>query len=165
MDHRREALTHSIGRALFAGVRQRRPTPGSKAWLDDIGMGMTMRDEQLKVQLFRFVDALPGLRSTEAIASHLVEYLQPVAERLPWPAGWALPRISSSALLRRLASGAASFGVRQLAHKFIAGEDLPRIIAATKRLRRQHLAFTVDLLGRRSSPMSKPIITVTPICI
>jgi RHH-type transcriptional regulator, proline utilization regulon repressor / proline dehydrogenase / delta 1-pyrroline-5-carboxylate dehydrogenase len=115
--------------------------------LDDLGMAWTMRDERLKVQLFRFVDALPGLRGADAIASHLVEYLQPLAGRLPWPTPWVLSRIPRSPLWRRLASGAASFGVRQLAHKFIAGEDLTRIIAAATRLRRQRLAFTVDLLG------------------
>lgn len=147
MDRSREDRTRAIGQELFSGVRQRRPLPGSRAWFDDVGMAWTMRDDRLKVQLFRFVDALPGLRGADAIANHLVEYLQPLAGRLPWPTPWVLSRIPRSPLLRRLASGAASFGVRQLAHKFIAGEDLPRIIAAATRLRRQRLAFTVDLLG------------------
>ncbi|HEX3133832.1 MAG TPA: proline dehydrogenase family protein [Planctomycetota bacterium] len=142
-----ELLAHDIGRALFAGVRQRKPIPGTRAWLDDLGMAWTMRDERLKVQLFRFVDALPGLHTPTAIAEHLAEYLGPVAARLPFPAGWMLARLRDSALLTRLASFAATIGVRQLAHKFIAGEDLPRIIAEVTRLRRQRLAFTVDLLG------------------
>jgi RHH-type transcriptional regulator, proline utilization regulon repressor / proline dehydrogenase / delta 1-pyrroline-5-carboxylate dehydrogenase len=142
-----ELLAHDIGRALFAGVRQRKPIPGTRAWLDDLGMAWTMRDEQLKVQLFRFVDALPGLRTPTAIAEHLAEYLGPVADRLPFPARWALGRLRDSAPLTRLASFAATLGVRQLAHKFIAGEDLPRIIAEVTRLRGRHLAFTVDLLG------------------
>lgn len=147
MDSGHEVETHKIGRVLFAGVRQRKPIPGTRAWLDDLGMAWTMRDERLKVQLFRFVDALPGLRTPAAIAEHLAEYLGPVADRLPFPAGWMVGRLGGSTLLTRIASFAATIGVRQLARKFIAGEDLPRIIAEVTRLRRRHLAFTVDLLG------------------
>ena len=110
-------------------------------------MAWTMRDDRVKVQLFRFVDALPGLRTSEAIAEHLAEYLGPVAARLPFPAAWVLSRMRDSTWLARLAAFAATVGVRQLARKFIAGEDLPRIIAEVTRLRHRHLAFTVDLLG------------------
>lgn len=106
-----------------------------------------MRDDGVKVQLFRFVDALPGLRTPAAIAEHLAEYLGPVAERLPFPAAWALERMRGSMLLTRAAAFAATVGVRQLARKFIAGEDLPHIISEVTRLRHRHLAFTVDLLG------------------
>lgn len=147
MDADEESLAHAIGRRLFAGVRGRRPFPGTRAWLDDLGMAWTMRDERLKVQLFRFVDALPGLRTPKAIADHLIEYLEPVSGRLPFPGAWLLTRIGRSSLLTRLAAVAATVGVRQLARKFIAGEDLPRIISEVTRLRRRHLAFTVDLLG------------------
>jgi RHH-type proline utilization regulon transcriptional repressor/proline dehydrogenase/delta 1-pyrroline-5-carboxylate dehydrogenase len=142
-----ELLVHDIGRRLFAGVRRRRPVPGTRAWFDDLGMAWAMRDEQVKVQLFRFVDALPGLRSSSAIAEHLAEYLGPVSDRLPFPSAWLLGRVRGSALLAGFAAFAATVGVRQLARKFIAGEDLPRIIAEVTRLRHRHLAFTVDLLG------------------
>ncbi len=142
-----EMLAHEYGRALFAGVRRRRPVPGTRAWIDDLAMAWSMRDEQLKIQLFRFVDALPGLRTPRDIAEHLVEYLRPVAARLPFPAAWLLDHVRDSAWLMRLTAGAATVGVRQLARKFIAGDDLPRIISEVARLRRRHLAFTVDLLG------------------
>lgn len=142
-----DLLAHDFGRSLFAGVRRRRPVPCTRAWLDDLGMAWTMRDDQVKVQLFRFVDALPGLRTPTAIAEHLAEYLGPVAGRLPFPAAWVLGRMRGSPWLTRLAALAATIGVRQLARKFIAGEDLPRIIAEVTRLRHRHLAFTVDLLG------------------
>ncbi len=142
-----EFSTREIGHSLFAGVRGRRPNPCTRAWLDDLGMAWTMRDEQLKVPLFRFVDALPGLRTPRAIALHVAEYLGPVADRLPLMVGALINRLPQSPLLAQLAARLATIGVRQLAHKFIAGEDLPRIIAQVERLRRQHLTFTVDLLG------------------
>jgi hypothetical protein len=79
-----EERIREIGHALFAGVRRRKPLPFTQAWLDNLAMGWTMRDEALKVQLFRFVDALPGLRTNEQINRHLSEYLGPVSHRLPF---------------------------------------------------------------------------------
>ena len=37
-------------------------------------MTLSMRDEQLKLQLFRFVDVLPSLGSSGEIVEHLQEY-------------------------------------------------------------------------------------------
>ena len=42
-----------------------------------------MRDEGLKVQLFRFVDVLPMLRTNETVVGHLNEYLNEVRSHLP----------------------------------------------------------------------------------
>src|SRR6266480_5086211 len=46
----------------------------SKAGLYQRLMALSMRDEQLKVQLFRFVDVLPSLRGSSEIIEHLNEY-------------------------------------------------------------------------------------------
>ncbi len=145
MDQSIENRIHELGLGLFASVNKHRPIPMSRAWLDDQGMAWTMKDEQLKIQLFRFVDALPGLKSASDIAHHLCEYLTPVADRLP--AGRLLPHITKNALTTQVAAAAARFGVKQLAHRFIAGSDVQSTIAAVTKFRRQRLTFTVDLLG------------------
>jgi RHH-type proline utilization regulon transcriptional repressor/proline dehydrogenase/delta 1-pyrroline-5-carboxylate dehydrogenase len=38
-------------------------------------MEWAMRDEQVKVELFRFVDVLPMLHTADSVCSHLFEYL------------------------------------------------------------------------------------------
>lgn len=43
-------------------------------WSDKL-MDWAMQDEAFKVQLFRFVDAFPMLRTPEQIHEHLVDYL------------------------------------------------------------------------------------------
>ena len=43
-------------------------------WSDKL-MDWAMQDEAFKVQLFRFVDAFPMLRTPEQIHDHLVDYL------------------------------------------------------------------------------------------
>ena len=140
-----EARIREIGHALFAGVRRRRPLPFTQAWLDDLAMGWTMRDESLKVQLFRFVDALPGLRTNAQINRHLSEYLGPVSQRLPF--GTRHLVLQQSGPLANIVAHAARFGSRQLAHKFIAASTTQEAIAAVQRLRQHGLDFTIDVLG------------------
>ena len=77
-----EALTQSIGHELFASLEHSRPPVWQRRWWDDRLLAWSMRDEQLKVQLFRFVDVLPMLKTPDAIMEHLHEYLDSVRDRL-----------------------------------------------------------------------------------
>ena len=56
-----EVLTQSIGREIFANLEHTQPQVWQRRWWDDRLLAWSMRDEQLKVQLFRFVDVLPML--------------------------------------------------------------------------------------------------------
>ena len=55
-----EVLTQSIGQQLFAGLKETKPQIWQRRWWDDRLMAWSMKDEDLKVQLFRFVDVLPA---------------------------------------------------------------------------------------------------------
>ena len=46
----------------------------SKAGFYQRLMALSMRDEQFKLQLFRFVDVLPSLHRSSEIVEHLQEY-------------------------------------------------------------------------------------------
>ena len=150
-----EARIQTIGHELFAAVHARRPRPPSRAWFDEVAMAATMRDDAVKVQLFRFVDALPGLRDDAAINRHIAEYLAPVAERLPRIAGAVFracfpgrdPHGARDAVTGAVAAWVANQGARALAHRFIAGADPAAAVAAVSHLRANGLAATVDLLG------------------
>src|SRR5215212_1542328 len=146
-DQRLEARTREIGRQIFARVREERPMPGTAAWWDEKMMGLTMRDEGVKIQLFRFVDALPALRSPSQISRHLKEYFTQVKERLPALARPILHWLPEDGWVGKTLAAAAQFNVRRLARRFIAGSDLPQTLEAIKELRRRSLAFTIDLLG------------------
>src|SRR5262249_23840365 len=80
-----EALTRAYGRDVFARLNRGGPLLFSPAWFDDLLMGWSMADEAVKVQLFRFIDALPLLKSPESVARHLREYFHEIGPRLP---GW-----------------------------------------------------------------------------
>src|SRR5437868_13054127 len=75
--------TRAYGRDIFARLDRRGPIPLTPAWLDDRLMQLTMGDAAVKVQLFRFIDALPNLKSSEEIAAHLREYFQEAGPHLP----------------------------------------------------------------------------------
>jgi len=142
-----EALTHAYGREIFARLEGGGPVPFGAEWWNARLMEWTMGDPVLQVQLFRFVDALPLLRSSEQITQHLREYLGAAGEHVPsWlrlPLHW-LPR---NGLAGRLLAQTARRGAQRFARRFIAGSNLEEALATIDRLRRQSLAFTVDLLG------------------
>lgn len=142
-----ERLTRAYGEELFARVDRRGPILFTPSWWDDRMMALTMDDEPLKVQLFRFIDALPLLRSPESVAGHLREYLEEAKERLPRWVRWGLPMMPRRGLLARCLAWMARSSARRLARRFIAGNTLEEARDAVHRLRRRKLAFTIDLLG------------------
>ncbi len=142
-----EQLTRAYGQEIFARVSQRSPLLFTPAWWDERLMGLTMHDEAVKVQLFRFIDVLPQLRGTDAITRHLSEYFHEARAHLP---GWArlvLRLQPQQGLLADLIARTARRNAENLARKFIAGANLEEAINAVERLRRKQLTFTVDLLG------------------
>ena len=70
----REERTRAYGQDLFARLDRRGPMVFSPAWLDDQLMQWSMSDPAVKVQMFRFIDALPNLRTSSEISQHLKEY-------------------------------------------------------------------------------------------
>src|SRR5436190_10696709 len=85
-----ETLTQAYGRELFARLDRAGPLLFTPAWWDERLMEWTMRNEAIKVQLFRFIDVLPQLRTPEAIARHLREYFAEAGTGLPAWLRWGL---------------------------------------------------------------------------
>jgi RHH-type proline utilization regulon transcriptional repressor/proline dehydrogenase/delta 1-pyrroline-5-carboxylate dehydrogenase len=142
-----EARTRRYGRDIFARLAHARPVPFGPAWWDEQLMGWTMGDETVKLQLFRFVDVLPLLRSPADVNRHLREYFGEAIDHLPGWLAFAVRHLPSRGLVGRLVSWTAFHSARRLARKFIAGSNVGEALSAVARLRRRSLAFTVDLLG------------------
>ena len=140
-----EARLQAIGRELFAAVAAAAPLPLSRSWLHDRGMAWTMADAQLQRHLFRFIDALPGIRSDAAIVQQLHEYLTPVAERLPWLARRMLA--SSRRAPPAVVAAAVRLAAGELAGRFMLGCEPQAIAGHVSQLHQRGRAFTVDWLG------------------
>src|SRR5262245_7758832 len=73
-DHRIEQRVQTIGRELFDLAQSVRGHSVGQ-WMDNLLMRFSMRDERVKTQLFRFIDVLPVLGTSEQINGHLRQYL------------------------------------------------------------------------------------------
>ncbi|RMF80419.1 MAG: L-glutamate gamma-semialdehyde dehydrogenase, partial [Planctomycetota bacterium] len=163
-------LTHRIGDAFFDTVESCQPHVLQAEWWHDWLMNQWMRDEELKVQTFRLIDALPALRSDEEIARHLREYLSftrdgqrdahaasadspggvqaangepPLRNLIAAAVGFRNPR----GLWARCAARAARSAAIRMARTFIAGRDPDEAEQTIRAMRNRQLAFTIDVLG------------------
>lgn len=110
-------------------------------------MDWSMRDEQLKVQLFRFVDVLPMLTSNDLVVKHLREYLDQASHALPWFLKVGLSLFSRTAITRAMLTQITKLGASNFARKFIAGSNASEVIATAFGERQAGRGFTLDILG------------------
>jgi len=142
-----ESRTRRFGEEIFARLDRNGPILFSPAWFDDQLMGLTMSNPALKIQLFRFIDSLPLLKSPEMIASHLREYLNQGGTRLPPWIRRSVPLIPRSGPLAKVLAWSARWNAQRLARRFIAGTNVQEALKAIAAQRKRQLAFTIDLLG------------------
>lgn len=141
-----EAKTQEIARELIAATRQKRSFLSQMRW-DDKLLDWAMANPGLRVQLFRFIDCLPALRSKAEIARHFQEYMSAESVELPATLKGVLNFTESNSAPAQLAATTVSKAVETLAYKYIAGESITKVIKTIERLRKEKMAFTIDLLG------------------
>jgi len=145
-----EAKTQEIAKQLLAATRENRSffaqMRDQMRW-DDKLLAWAMGNPGLRVQLFRFIDCLPSLRSKPEIAAHLQEYLRDESVELPAALKGMLNFANPDSMPGQLAATTVATAVETLAHKYIAGENIKQVIKTLERLRKEKMAFTLDLLG------------------
>lgn len=141
-----ERAAQRIGRELFAEVG-RGPTFRERHYWDDRLMALTMGDPEVKVQLFRFIDALPSLTTAEDVGRHLREYLDQAGDRVPWFMNLGVALFPVGSIRGEFLAEAARFSATHMARKFIAGSTPAEAFETVKKLRRRGVGFTADLLG------------------
>ena len=103
-----------------------------------------MKDDAFKVQLFRFVDAFPTLKTPAQVHEHLVDYLsQPGVSP---PPGFELG-VKAGGLAKGLLTKTFSNQITSMGRKFIAGTDAVSALPQLSKLWKNNIAFSVDLLG------------------
>lgn len=149
-DRTYEAKTQEIAKQLLAATRENRSffaqMRDQMRW-DDKLLAWAMGNPGLRVQLFRFIDCLPALRSKPEIARHLQEYLGDESVELPSALKGMLNFTNADSMPGQLAATTVSTAVETLAHKYIAGENIKQALKTIERLRKDKMAFTLDLLG------------------
>ncbi len=139
-----QSLIVSQGQKIFDIMAEETGSIFNKDWWYGRIMDWSMQNEGFKIQMFRFVDVLPYLNSSDEIARHLKEYFSSEDQPLPSVLGWGL---GLGALAPGLMAGAIKKNVMQMAKMFITGATAEEAFGTLEKLRKNHLCFTVDILG------------------
>jgi RHH-type proline utilization regulon transcriptional repressor/proline dehydrogenase/delta 1-pyrroline-5-carboxylate dehydrogenase len=149
-----EARIQAIGRELFERARGEAPGVFSSAYWEGQLLAWAMRDAHFKIDLFRFVDAFPMLRTRDQVAQHVDEMLLRGGRELPLAIATAL-RATTARLTGGVAQAALRKNVEAMAQRFIAGRDARDTLPALRRLWDAGIGFTVDLLGEATLSASE----------
>ena len=139
-----ESRVFELGSEMLRLARSHKSGILSAKFYSDALMEWSMKDHEFKVQMFRFVDAFPMLRTPEAIFDHLQDYLSQPGVSVPPVISGAL---KAGTLAKGLATKTISSQITGMAGKFIAGTDAASALPGLREMWDQGIAFSVDLLG------------------
>ncbi len=145
-----EQRVQATARGIFASIHQERPSLlSSERWQGEM-MEWAMADERLKVELLRFVDVFPTLRSRREVHRHLKEYFERQGVAVPRALRWGINLTGGRQPLAPIAGGVVRRQMRGFAKRFIVGRDAADAVPALKALRDRGVGFTLDVLGEAS---------------
>jgi RHH-type transcriptional regulator, proline utilization regulon repressor / proline dehydrogenase / delta 1-pyrroline-5-carboxylate dehydrogenase len=132
------------GERIFELVDRNPESIFTKAGFYQRMMAFSMRDEQFKVQMFRFVDVLASLRNSRDIVQHLDEYFANIGNGF-------VPFLQTGLRVARtfpwLTAPILRWNVSGMARQFIAGRNPDDVMKMLLKRRKERIGFTVDLLG------------------
>ena len=121
-----EDRVQNTARAIFAAMAKEKPGRLSRERLQGEMMEWAMADERLKVEMLRFVDVFPTLRSRAEIARHLREYFAREGVAAPAALRWGISLTGQRSPMAPLASAVIRGQMRGFAQRFIVGPGRPR---------------------------------------
>lgn len=144
MDPRLQSQIEAKGQEIFQSLGGNQQSIFNKDWWYGKIMDWSMKSPSFKTQMFRFVDVLPTLSSSQDVARHLKEYFAEEGDRLPSVFNMGL---GLGSLAPGLLAGTVKKNVTQMAKMFITGETPKEAIPVLKKSRKNQMAFTFDILG------------------
>jgi RHH-type transcriptional regulator, proline utilization regulon repressor / proline dehydrogenase / delta 1-pyrroline-5-carboxylate dehydrogenase len=141
-----EAAIRRIGQDLTQRSAGLTPTVFDSRWWANSLLDWCMKDEHFKLQLFRFIDVLPALKSEEQVARLITEYFGD-SPSLAKPLQWGLRAVTATRLGARLSAKSLRHQIHQMASVFIAGATVEEALPTLGRMWREGRGFSVDLLG------------------
>jgi RHH-type proline utilization regulon transcriptional repressor/proline dehydrogenase/delta 1-pyrroline-5-carboxylate dehydrogenase len=152
-----EEAIQATARDLFARIATHKTSLLSAERWQQAMMDWATADERLKVELFRFVDVFPTLRTRAEIDEHLREYFGQAGLQTPWVLRAGVAAASPRSPLSPLATSVITREMLAFAQRFIIGRDARAAIAPLRRLRARGVGFTLDVLGEASVSASEAL--------
>lgn len=142
-----EDRIQKTARTILAAMAAHKPRRFSRNRLQADIMEWAMADERLKVEMLRFVDVFPTLRSRAEIARHLREYFGREGVATPAALRWGISVAGQRSPLAPVASAVIRQQMTRFAQRFIVGRDAHDAVPALRALRNRGIGFTLDVLG------------------
>jgi RHH-type transcriptional regulator, proline utilization regulon repressor / proline dehydrogenase / delta 1-pyrroline-5-carboxylate dehydrogenase len=138
-----EGAIQERGRRLLQDIQPTRLLSFSPDWWQERMLAWANSDPDFRVKLLQFVDVLPTLRTSAAVADHVRQYFR--------DGGPGIASVGSDLASRRafrpVLSRVVRHGVEKMADRFIAGATPQESLRHLEALAHAGVAHTVDLLG------------------
>ena len=141
-----ESDIRRFGQTLAEQAHHHTPGIWDHRWWTNLLLDWGTRDEQFKVQLFRFIDVLPALQTDTQFVRILKEYFQDLPS-LPAPLRWLLTRFSNNPLTAKVGTRVLRRQFLKMAYTFMAGETVGQALPMLAHLWQTRCACSIDLLG------------------
>lgn len=136
------------GREFFASISGESPSVFNKGWWTGKVMDWAMKNEDFKVQMFRFVDVLPYLNTSESLSRHIEEYFANDDANIPDVLKWGATKTKiGGGLVAKVLNKTIRSNIESMARQFIIGQVSKEAVKGIKKLRKDGFAFVLDLLG------------------
>ncbi len=135
-------------REFLLSIKGEAPSVFNKNFWTGKVMDWCMRNEQFKVQMFRFVDVLPYLNTSSSLTRHIKEYFTSDTEDIPSILKWGAKSAGiGGSLTGAILGRTIRSNIEKMARSFIIGETTKEAVKSIHKLRKDGFAFTVDILG------------------
>lgn len=115
-------------------------------WWTRLLLDWGTRDDQFKVQLFRFIDVLPALHTDEQFIRLLHEYFHDLPS-LPSALRWLLLRGLKNPMMARVGTRVLRYQFLKMAYTFMAGKSVEQALPTLTHFWNNRCACSIDLLG------------------
>ena len=133
---------------FFASISGEAPSIFNKGWWTGKVMDWSMKNENFKIQLFRFVDVLPYLNTSESLNRHIKEYFGAEDQDVPAVMKWgAKGAIFGGKITGAILNKTIRANLEGMAQQFIIGENIKDALKNIKKIRKNGFTLTVDILG------------------
>jgi RHH-type proline utilization regulon transcriptional repressor/proline dehydrogenase/delta 1-pyrroline-5-carboxylate dehydrogenase len=142
-----ESRIRETGLRLYDLVKGETPSLFDKKFWTGKVMEWCMKNNDFKVEMFRFIDVLPYLTTKESIAKHFTEYFCRSDQNFPMTVQLGLAGACHTDLIARKTARSMAENIEKMGRNFIAAATPQEALPILKGLRSQGMAFSIDLLG------------------
>ena len=143
-----EETTQRLGRELFRRAhKESRDLSPLNAWTQGLFQWSLKDRLQLKSHLLRFVDVFPALKTDRDVVAHIRQYFNDPRLRMPAVLKAGVLFGTRVPFTGRAVTAVTQRMISQVARQFICGETPEEAFETLRRLEKQGMGFTLDLLG------------------